>query len=81
MGILIIVSWVIYIRHNKKECNYRLRDNNIKYKLPVLCSREIPIKVEDRTPGSVSFVPNVAGFYIANYVFNDIISTGSDNNG
>ena len=58
-----------------------LRDNNIKYKLPVLCSREIPIKVEGRTPGSVSFVPNVAGFYIANYVFNDIINYGSDSNG
>ena len=58
-----------------------LRDNNIKYKLPVLCSRELPIKIQDRTPGSVSFVPNVAGFYIANYVFNDIISYGSDNNG
>lgn len=50
-----------------------LRDNNIKYKLPVLCSKEVPIKVNSRTPGSVSFVPNVAGFYIANYVFNDII--------
>lgn len=58
-----------------------LRDNNIKYKLPVLCSRELPIKIQDRTPGSVSFVPNVAGFYIANYVFNDIINYGSDNNG
>ena len=58
-----------------------LRDNNIKYKLPVLFSREIPIKIQDRTPGSVSFVPNVAGFYIANYVFNDIINYGSDNNG
>ena len=58
-----------------------LRDNDIKYKLPVLCSREISIKVDSRTPGSVSFVPNVAGFYIANYVFNDIISIGSDNNG
>lgn len=58
-----------------------LRDNNIKYKLPVLCSREIPIKIDSRTPGSVSFVPNVAGFYIANYVFNDIINYGSDSNG
>ncbi len=58
-----------------------LRDNGIKYKLPVLCSREIPIKVDSRTPGSVSFVPNVAGFYIANYVFNDIINYGSDSNG
>jgi tRNA A37 threonylcarbamoyladenosine dehydratase len=58
-----------------------LRDNDIKYKLPVLISGEIPIKVDSRTPGSVSFVPNVAGFYIANYVFNDIINYGSDNNG
>ena len=58
-----------------------LRDNDIKYKLPVLISREIPIKVDSRTPGSVSFVPNVAGFYIANYVFNDIINYGCDNNG
>ena len=58
-----------------------LRDNNIKYRLPVLFSREIPIKTQERTPGSVSFVPNVAGFYIANYVFNDIINYGSDNNG
>ena len=58
-----------------------LRDNDIKYKLPVLYSREIPIKIQERTPGSVSFVPNVAGFYIANYVFNDIINYGSDNNG
>ena len=57
-----------------------LRDNDIKYKLPVLISREIPIKVDSRTPGSVSFVPNVAGFYIANYVFNDIINYGSDLN-
>ena len=58
-----------------------LRENNIKYKLPVLCSKETPIKIDSRTPGSVSFVPNVAGFYIANYVFNDIINYGSDSNG
>lgn len=57
-----------------------LRDNNIKYKLPVLCSTELPIKIHERTPGSVSFVPNVAGFCIASYVFNDIINYGSDLN-
>ena len=57
-----------------------LRDNNIKYKLPVLCSTELPIKINSRTPGSVSFVPNVAGFCIASYVFNDIINYGSDLN-
>lgn len=54
-----------------------LRDNNIKYKLPVLISKEIPMKINSRNPGSVSFVPNVAGFCIASYVFNDIISYGS----
>lgn len=55
-----------------------MRDNGIKYKLPVLCSTELPRKIQSRTPGSVSFVPNVAGFCIASYVFNDIISYGSD---
>lgn len=53
-----------------------LRDNNIKNKIPVLCSKEIPIKTGKRKPGSISIVPNVAGFFIANYVFNDIIDSG-----
>lgn len=57
-----------------------LRDNNIKYKLPVLCSLELPVKIQSRNPGSTSFVPNAAGFCIASYVFNDIISYGSDIN-
>ncbi len=58
-----------------------LRDNGIKNKIPVLCSKEIPLKTHNRTPGSVSLVPNVAGFYIANYVFSDIIKSGSDIDG
>ena len=53
-----------------------LRDNNIKNKIPVLCSKEVPIKTGKRKPGSISIVPNVAGFFIANYVFNDIIDSG-----
>ena len=57
-----------------------LRDNGIKYKLPVLCSTEIPKKLDVKTIGSVNFVPNVAGIYIASYVFNDIIFNGSDSN-
>lgn len=51
-----------------------LRDNNIKDKIPVLVSKEQPIKISSRKPGSTSLVPNVAGFYIASYIFNDIIS-------
>ena len=50
-----------------------LRDNGISNKVMVLYSSEKPIKIASRTPGSLVFVPNVAGFYIANYVFNDII--------
>lgn len=53
-----------------------LRDNGIKNKIPVLFSREQPIKIQSRKPGSCSLVPNVAGFYIASYVFNDIINSG-----
>lgn len=53
-----------------------LRDNHIKAKIPVLSSTEQPIKINSRKPGSTSLVPNVAGFYIASYVFNDIINNG-----
>lgn len=55
-----------------------LRDNGIKDKIMVLCSLEQPIKIDSRTPGSTSFVPNSAGFCIASYVFNDIINNGCD---
>lgn len=51
-----------------------LRDNNIKEKIPVVYSKELPVRIASRTPGSTSLVPNVAGFYIASYVINDIIN-------
>ena len=38
-------------------------------KLDVIASKEIPIKT-DRTPGSTSLVPSVAGIYMAYYVIN-----------
>lgn len=41
-------------------------------KLDVVASKEIPIKT-DRTPGSTSLVPSVAGIYMAYYVINDIL--------
>lgn len=59
-----------------KAMRKMLRDNKINKKIPVVCSNELPIKTHTRTPGSTSLVPNVAGFYIASYVFNDIISNG-----
>ena len=52
-----------------------LKQRNIK-KLKVLYSKEIPQKPEtngERTLGSISFVPSVAGLIIAGEVIKDII--------
>lgn len=45
-----------------------IKDLNIKDKIMVLSSSELPIKTGDRTPGSSAFVPSVAGLLIASYV-------------
>ena len=50
-----------------------LRKLNIKNNIPVVTSSEQPIKTNSTTIASSTFVPNVAGFYIASYIFNDII--------
>lgn len=52
-----------------------LKDRNIK-KVPVVYSEEIPQKTQNRTPGSVSFVPPVCGFILTSYVIRDIINRG-----
>lgn len=49
-----------------------LKDKRIK-KVPVLASTEVPIKVQDRKPGSVSFVPSAAGTMIAGYVLRELM--------
>lgn len=50
-----------------------LKEKNIKDKIPVICSSELPIKIKDRTPGSTSIVPSVAGIYITSYIINDTL--------
>ena len=60
-----------------KVMRKELKQRGIK-KLKVLYSKEEPIKVEvsegeKRTPGSISFVPSVAGLIIAGEVIKDII--------
>lgn len=45
-----------------------VRDLGIKEKIMVLSSREVPIKIQERTPGSLIFVPATAGLLIANYI-------------
>ncbi len=42
--------------------------------LPVLYSREEPVKLGSRTPASISFVPSSAGLMIAGYVINELIA-------
>lgn len=49
-----------------------LRIRGIK-KCPVLYSKEQPQKVNGATPGSVSFVPGVAGLMIAGYVIRELV--------
>ncbi len=64
-----------------KVMRREIKNRGLKGQINVLFSREIPIKVSSRTPGSTSFVPNAAGFCIASYVFSDIMGLGSDVNG
>ncbi|WP_249029074.1 tRNA threonylcarbamoyladenosine dehydratase [Tannockella kyphosi] len=42
------------------------------YKTNVLYSKELPIQTQDRTPGSISFVPSSAGLKIASFVFEQL---------
>lgn len=48
-----------------------LRKENLSLKIPVVCSKELPI--ETNLLGSVSYVPAVAGLLITSYIINDIL--------
>ena len=50
----------------------RNKFKNEKRKIMVVYSKEEGIKISDRTPGSTSLVPSVAGIMCASYVINDI---------
>ena len=50
-----------------------VKDEKINKKIPVLCSKEVPIK-SGKVVASNSFVPNSAGLLIASYVINCIIN-------
>lgn len=45
-----------------------VKDERIKGKVMVLSSTELPVKVGDRVPGSLMFVPASAGIMIASYI-------------
>ncbi len=43
------------------------------YKLPVVYSKEEPVKTDSSVPGSMSFTPPVAGYLMSSFVINSII--------
>ncbi len=43
------------------------------YKMPVVYSKEEPIKTDSSVPGSMSFTPPVAGYLMSSFVINSII--------
>lgn len=51
-----------------------VKDEKIKQKIMVLSSKELPIKISNRIPGSTAFVPSSAGLLIASYIVKDFIS-------
>ena len=52
-----------------------LKKENISLDIPVVWSKEIPIKTKKRTPGSLMLTPASAGLNLAYYVLNDILKT------
>lgn len=54
-----------------------IKDEKIKNKIMVVCSKEKPIKTE--LLGSNSFVPATAGLLCASYVINDIVGDLNEN--
>ena len=56
-----------------KKIRKMIKDENIKIKVPVICSIEQPIKTNSKTISSNSFLPAISGLLITSYIINDII--------
>ena len=50
-----------------------VRDEKIKAKIPVVSSKETPVKTNSNIIGSNAYVPATAGILMTSYVINDII--------
>lgn len=50
-----------------------VRDEKISCKVPVICSKEQPIKTNSKEIASCSFVPSVAGLLCTSYIVKDIV--------
>lgn len=53
-----------------KKLRKKIKELNIKKKIHVVCSSEVPVQIKDSTLGSTSFVPASAGLLITSYIFN-----------
>lgn len=51
----------------------KVREEKLKGKIPVIYSREIPMKIEGNVIGSNAFVPSCAGIMAANVAFQSLI--------
>ena len=51
-----------------------IKDNKLNKKVTVCWSKELPVKNQDRTPGSMAFVPASAGILIASYIIRKTIN-------
>lgn len=57
-----------------KVLRRELKDLKVKGKVTVCWSKELPIKIKDRTPGSMVFVPASAGLLISSYIIRKAIN-------
>ena len=57
-----------------KVLRRELKDLKVKGKVTVCWSKELPIKIKDRTPGSMLFVPASAGILISSYIIRKAIN-------
>ncbi|NLW48661.1 MAG: tRNA threonylcarbamoyladenosine dehydratase [Firmicutes bacterium] len=55
-----------------------LRERGVTAGVQVLFSTEIPLKIQRRPPGSIAFVPSVAGLVIAGAVIRNLLAGGDD---
>ncbi len=56
-----------------KKVRHELKKEKISYKLPVVCSNELPLLKTNESVGSIATVPNAAGILLASYVINNVL--------
>lgn len=63
-----------------KKIRKMVKDEKLKEKINVICSKEKPIKTNSKIIGSTSYVPATAGLLCTSYIVNDIVGELYGNN-